>query len=257
MRDRFLWARLLAFVAGLVNQELLLRNEYLAAENRILRPHLPSRLRLSDAERSTLAEIAKRLGRKALKDIARVAKPDTLLGWYRRLVAQKFDASRYRAYPGRPRVSAEVEALVVRFARENRGWGYDRIVGALANLGHPVSDQTVGNILRRHNLAPAPERNRTTTWKEFIRSHMEVLAGADFFTVEVPTWRGLVTYYVLFFIEIGSRRVWLGGITSHPDSAWMEQVSRNATMQDTGYLNGCRYLLHDRDKKFCRAVPDT
>src|SRR5262245_62539333 len=92
MRDRFHWARLLAFVTGLVNQELLLRNEYLAAENRILRAHLPSRLRLSDAERSTLAEIAKRLGRQALQDIARVAKPDTLLAWYRRLTTQKFDA---------------------------------------------------------------------------------------------------------------------------------------------------------------------
>ena len=123
MCDRFHWARLLAFVTGLVNQELLLRNEYLAAENRILRAHLPSRLRLSDAERSTLAQIAKRLGRKALKDIARVGKPDTILDWYRRLVAQKFDGSRRRAYPGRPRVSPEIEALVVRFARENRGWG--------------------------------------------------------------------------------------------------------------------------------------
>jgi hypothetical protein len=99
-----------------------------------------------------------------------------------------------------------VEALVVRFARENRGWGYDRIVGALANLGHAISDRTVGNILRRHNITPAPERSRTTTWKEFIRSHMDVLAGADFFTVEVLTRRGLVTYYVLFFIEVGRRR---------------------------------------------------
>ena len=111
--DRLHWARLLAFVTGLVNQELLLRNEYLTAENRVLRAHLPMRLRLSDAERSTLAEIAKRLGRKALKDIARVAKPDTLLDWYRRLVAQKFDGSRHRGYPGRPRVSAAVESLVV------------------------------------------------------------------------------------------------------------------------------------------------
>ena len=187
MSDRFHWARLLAYVTGLVNQELLLRNEYLVAENRILRAHLPARLRLSDPERSTLAEIAKRLGRKALKDIARVAKPDTLLAWYRRLVAQKFDGSKHRSYPGRPRLSPEVEALVVRFARENRGWGYDRIVGALANLGHAISDRTVGNILRRHNIAPAPERSRTTTWKEFIRSHMDVLAGADFFTVEVLT----------------------------------------------------------------------
>ena len=257
MRDRFHWARLLAFVTGLVNQELLLRNEYLAAENRILRAHLSSPLRLSDAERTSLAEIAKRLGRKALKDIARVAKPDTILGWYRRLVAQKFDGSWQRAYPGRPRVSPEVEDLVVRFARENRGWGYDRIVGALGNLGHAVSDQTVGNILRRHNLAPAPERSRTTTWKEFIRSHVEVLAGADFFTVEVLTWRGLVTYYVLFFIDIGSRRVSVGGVTRHPDSSWMRQVARNATMQDGGYQNGCRYLLHDRDKKFCHEFQET
>ena len=257
MRERFHWARLLSFVTGLVNQELLLRNEYLAAENRILRAHLPARLRLTDGERFTLAEIAKRLGRKALKDIARVAKPDTLLAWYRRLVAVKFDGSRRRAYPGRPRISPEVEALVVRCARENRGWGYDRIVGALANLGYPVSDQTVGNILRRHDVAPAPERSRTTTWKEFIKSHIDVLVGADFFTVEVLTWRGLVTYYVLFFIEVGSRRVSLGGITCHPDSCWMEQVARNATMQDTGYLNGCRYLLHDRDKKFCRKFRET
>jgi putative transposase len=167
MRDRFHWARLLSFVTGLVNQELLLRNEYLTAENRILRAHLLARLRLSDAERSTLAEVAKHLGRKALQDVGRVAKPDTLLAWYWRLVAQKFDGSRCRAYPGRPRVSPEVEALVIRLARESRGWGYDRIVGALANLGFQVSDQTVGNILRRHNIAPAPERSRTTTWKEF------------------------------------------------------------------------------------------
>ena len=168
------------------------------------------------------------------------------------LVARKFDGSR-PCYPGRPRVEPEMEELVVRFARENSSWGYDRIVGALANLGHQISDQTVGNILRRHDIAPAPERSRTTTWKEFIRSHMDVLAGADFFTVEVLTWRGLMTYYVLFFIELDSRRVWLGGITRHPDACWMEQVARNATMEGTGYLNGCRYLLHDRDKKFCRS----
>src|SRR6266576_1823005 len=91
-----------------------------------------------------------------------------------------------------------------RIARENSGWGCDRIVGALANLGHRVSDQTVGNILRRHGLAPAPKRSQNTTWKEFIRSHMAVLVGIDFLTVEVLTWRGLVTYYVLFFIHLES-----------------------------------------------------
>ena len=119
------WARLLAYVTGLVNQQLLLQNEYLAAENRILRAHLPSRLRLSDPERSTLAEIGKRLGRKALQQVACVAKPDTILAWYRKLVAQKFDGSGQRSYPGRPPVKHQIVELMVQMARENSSWGYD------------------------------------------------------------------------------------------------------------------------------------
>jgi putative transposase len=244
------WVRLLAYVTGSVNQELLLQNEYLAAENRILRAKLPSRLRLSDPERATLAEIGKRLGRKALRAVACVAKPDTILAWYRRLVAKKFDGSKQRQYPGRPAVAPEVEALVVRMARENTGWGYDRIVGALTNLGHRLSDQTVGNILRRHGIAPAPKRSQTTSWKDFITAHKNVLAGADFFTVEVLSWRGLVTYYVLFFLHLESRQVSVAGITRHPDQEWMEQIARSATQETWGYLDGCRYVLHDRDTKF-------
>jgi len=112
MCDIINWARLLAFVTGLVNQELVLQNEYLAAENRILRCHLPTRLRLCDAERCTLAEIGKRLGRKGLKPVACTVQPDTILAWYRRLIARKFDGSRYRAAPGRPRVEPEVAALL-------------------------------------------------------------------------------------------------------------------------------------------------
>ena len=182
------WARLLAYVTGLVNQQLLLQNEYLVTENRILRGHLPTRLRLSDPQRSTLAEISKRLGRKALEQVACVAKPDTILAWYRRLVAQKFDGSRQRTYPGRPPIQHEIVELVVQMARENPGWGYDRIVGALANLGHAVSDQTVGNILRRHGLAPAPKRSqnkpgRTSSlriwrsWPELISSPSKCSRG--------------------------------------------------------------------------------
>jgi len=113
------WLRLLTYVTGLVNQELLLQNEYLAVENKILRAHLPARLRLSDPERSTLAEIGKRLGRKALAQVACVAKPATILAWYRRLIAQKFDGSKCRSYPGRPRIEPELEALIVQMAREN------------------------------------------------------------------------------------------------------------------------------------------
>src|SRR5258706_12248415 len=134
------WMRLLAYVTGLINQELLRQNEYLAAENRILRAHPPERLRFTDPERSTLAEIGKRLGRKALKQVACVAKPDTILAWYRRLIAEKFDGSKQRSYPGRPSVGREIVDRVVLMARENPGWGYDPIVGALANVGHVVSD---------------------------------------------------------------------------------------------------------------------
>ena len=141
--------------------------------------------------------------------------------------------------------------MMVRMAKENPGWGYDRIVGALANLGHVVSDQTVGNVLRRHGLAPAHRRSQNTTWKDFIASHMAVLAGVDFFTVEVLTWRGLATYYVLFFLHLESRRVSLAGITRHPTESWMEQMARNAIDEASGYLRQCRYLLHDRDTKFC------
>ena len=113
------WVRILAYITGTVDQELLLRNEYLAAENRILKSQHKTRLQLTDAERITLAEIAHRLGRKALADVANVAKPDTLLGWYRRLVAKKFDGSQSRRYPGRPRIDGETEQIVVRMAKDN------------------------------------------------------------------------------------------------------------------------------------------
>jgi len=126
---------------------------------------------------------------------------------------------------------------VVKLVRENAGWGYDRIVGALANLGHEISDQSVGNILRRHGIAPSPKRKQSTRWSEFIRSHLDVLAGTDFFTVEVLTWRGLATYYVLFFIHLGNRRVSIAGITDHPDAMAMEQMARNATLEELGSLH--------------------
>jgi homeodomain-containing protein/integrase-like protein len=247
------WARILAYVTGTVDQDLLDRNEYLAAENRILKAQLKGRLRLSDAERATLGEIGHRMGRKVLDEVANVARPDTILAWYRKLVARKFDGSKARRGPGRPRIKREVEQLIVRMAKENRDWGYDRIVGALANLGYEVCDQTVGNILQRHALSPAPERKHTTTWAAFIRTHLAVLAGTDFFTVEVLTLRGLVTYYVLFFIHLESRRVDIAGVTVQPDERWMQQMARNVTMEGCGALWDCRYLLHDRDTKYTQS----
>jgi putative transposase len=155
-------ARLVAYVTGMVNQQLLLQNEYLAAENKILRAHLPARLRLTDAQRSTLAEIGKRLGRQALQQVARVAKPDTILAWYRKLIAQKFDGSKHRRYPGRPSVNREIIKLVLRMARENTGWGYDRIAGALAIRHRTRSQASATNELGRvHSVAHGcPSRHR-------------------------------------------------------------------------------------------------
>jgi putative transposase len=250
-------ARLLAYVTGMVNRQLLLQNEYLLAENRILRAHLPSRLLLTDPERSTLAVIGKRLGRRGLEALAAAAKPDTILAWFRKLVAHKFDGSQHRLYPGRPTIGREITELIVRMARENSGWGYDRIAGALANLGHRVSDQTVGNILRRFGIPPTAKRREQMSWAAFIRSHMAVLAGVDFFTVEVLTWRGLATYYVLFFLHLETRRVTLAGITQHPTEEWMAQMARRAVDDIDGALLPVRFVLHDRDSKFCATFRDT
>jgi putative transposase len=202
-------------------------------------PHMLSRLRLSA---------------KALEEWVAVAKPDTLLAWYRKLIADKFDGSKFRKSWGRPRVDEETERLVLQMAKENLGWGYDRIVGAVANLGHRLSDQTVGNILRRHDIPPpAPEREQTTSWKGFIRAHMAVLVATDFFTVEVLTLTGLITRCVVFFIHLESRRICLAGVPRHPDQEWMEQMARNATMEDSGFLINHRYLLRDRDSKYCSS----
>jgi HTH-like domain len=167
---------MLAYVTGSVDEQLLLRNEYLITENRILRNQIKGRIRLTDPERISLAEIAKRLGRRALKDVAQIVRPETVLGWHRRLIAKKFDGSKNRLVGKGASTLKEIEDLIVQLARENRNWGYRRIVGALSNLGHEVSHQTVANLLKRHNIAPAPERAKTMSWQQFIRSHLEVLA---------------------------------------------------------------------------------
>ena len=172
------WKPLLAYITGTVDQELLVRNEYLVTESRILRPQITGRVRLSNGERKTLAELGKKLEKQALTEVATIVKPDTILAWHRPLVAQNFNGSQQRQSPGRPPINKELETLVVRLAQENRSWGYDRIVGALAHLGYTVSDQTVGNILKRHGIPPAPERKQHNPVEE-IYPHTHRRASGD------------------------------------------------------------------------------
>lgn len=213
------WKKLLAWAAGQIDEALRRKLEFVLDENRVCRAllerHSPH-WRLQDAVRKLLAEEGKPLG-KLFEDVITLVQPETLLKWHRRLVASKWDFSRRRkAKPGRPSVSVQIERLVVPFARENPGWGCDRIVGALANLGHRVSDQTVGNILQRHGLGPAPERRRHTSWSEFIRRHKAMLWAPDFFTAEVWISTGLTTFHVSLFLHLQTRRVILAGINHFP-----------------------------------------
>ena len=221
---------------------------YLIEENRVLRRQLGGRrLRLTDDDRRKLAARAYRLGRRALREVATIVTPDTLLRWHRQLIARKWTYA--KTGTRRRSVLAEIRQLVGRIANENPTWGYTRIQGALKNLGHHVGRSTIARILRTQGISPVPER--PTSWQTFLRAHWGAIAGADFFTTEVWTWRGLVTFYTVFVIDLASRRVQILGSTPHPDEAFMGQVARTLTVADGGL---CRVLICDRDAKWSQPV---
>ncbi len=249
------WHIFLIGLSGWVNRRQKYTIEYLITENQVLKEKfVKKRILLNDDQRRRLAVKGKLLGRKLLSEIATIVTPDTILRWHRKLVAEKWDYSdRRKKRPGRPAVSEEVTQLILQMARENPTWGYDRIQGALSNIGHAISDTTVRNILRASGIEPAPERKRQTTWKTFLKAHWDVLGAIDFTTIEVWTKGGLVTYYLLFVMEIATRRVHFAGCFVNPDEPWMKQIGRNMTDAFDGFLNGKRYVLMDRDGKFCPA----
>ena len=240
-------------LAGWINRRQLDVIEYLQEENRVLKERLGGRrIHFTDAERSRLARKAQALGRQVLSELETLVTPNTLLRWYRELVAFKWNYT-HRRGPGRPRIMTTLVDLIVRMALENPSWGYTRIQGALGNLGHQIGRGTIANILKESGIEPAPERGKHTRWSTFLKAHWECVTATDFLTVEVCTLKGLVTYYILFFIDIASRRVHLAGITPHPDNPWMMQIARNITDKDDGFLRGTRYLLLDRDTKYSEA----
>ena len=237
-------------VSGWVHRHQLVVIELLQAENRLLKEKLRGkRIRFTDAERALLARKAKAVGRKALLKLDTIVSPDTLLRWHRQLVAQKWTFV-HRRRPGRPRIMREISELIVRMARENPGWGYTRIQGALSNLKHCVGRGTIANVLKRSGIEPSPERGKRTQWSTFLRAHWKVLFAADFLTTEVWTARGLVTHYLLFLMSLSDRVVAIAGITTRPDEAWMLQVGRDLTDSETGVLRSKQYLIIDRDSKY-------
>ena len=239
---------LIAKIQRLFRRDLALENDFLRQENRILRSKLGSRVPLTEADRRVLVKYGLRIKARLGKVIS-IAKPETLLAWHRRQKQKKWTFDNQPKAPGRPRKSEDTEALIIRLAEENGSWGYKRISGELKKLGHKACPSYVREVLRRQGLPPAPNR-KGLSWKQFLQSHLQVTWAADFFPEEVWTMGGLVTFYVLFFIHLGSRRVWIAGGTSQPQSAWMAQQGRNFSMVVEDWNLPCRYLVHDRDTSF-------
>ncbi len=238
---------LLLTVSGWVNRHQQDVIAYLLEENRVLKKQFKGRsLRLTDDQRRRLAAKAKRLGRQVLNKVATIVTPDTIMRWHRRLIALKWTYVAKRV--GRPGLMKTIAALIVRMAKGNSGWGYCRIKGELKGLGHRVARSTIANVLKENGIKPAPER--PTSWRSFLNAHWGQIAGIDFFTTEVWTSLGLKTYYVLFLIDLKTRRAHVAGITTNPDEAFMAQVARNLTDPIDGFIRAHRFLICDRDTKF-------
>jgi putative transposase len=245
------WQLLLVVLSGWANRRQHEIIEFQNAQIRVLMDKLGrKRVLLTDRQRRFLAAKGKALGRRTLMELTTIVTPDTIMRWHRRLIAAKWDYSdRRRNSQGRPPVPDCVARLVLQMAQENPSWGYDRIQGALANLGCRISDTSVGNILRENGIEPAPIRKRTTTWKTFLRAHWDSIAAVDFTTVEVWTRNGLTTFYILVAMRLKERRVEVAGITANPDGNWVRQMARNLSGCG-GLLLGASYVLVDRDTKF-------
>ena len=243
---------LAAVLAGWISKQQQQAIDYLMAENKVLKEELgKKRIILNDDQRRRLAVKGKILGRKRLAEICCIFTPDTILRWHSKLIAKKYDGSQNRVY-GRPAIRTEVRELIIKMAKDNVSWGYVRIQGALENIGYKVGKSTISRVLKAAGIEPTPERRKQTTWKQFLKTHWDVIGATDFFTVEVWTKYGLIRHAVLFVIDLSTRKVEIAGVLPQPDGTWMKQIARNWTDCFCGFLKGKRYLIHDRDPLFCR-----
>ena len=253
-KPRTFLAVLVASMGCWLERQAAAQIEYLKAENRLRRARVGrGRLVFTNPERRTLAALVKEMGSKALRDLDPLVSPATLLRWHRQLVAQKWTFVERRR-PGRPRTKIDIEQLVIRVAAENPSWGYTRIHDALRNLDVKIGRGTIRRILKDYRIEPAPARGRRVPWSVFLKARWKAIAASDFFSVEVWSWRGLVTHYTLFVIDLTTRRVVIAGITTNPNEAWMLQMVLNLRDAETGMLRGTPHLIVDRDTKYSVAI---
>lgn len=242
---------LFVLLATATDRELAQAVQYLREENRILRAKLPKRIVVTPRERRRLLRYGRPIG-SAIKNLISIVSPRTFLRWLHAEREAKGHASKGS---GRPRTMVDVEQLILKLARET-GWGSLRILGELRRLGvYSSSRSTVGNILRRNGIEPAPERG-PGTWSEFVQRHAQTLWACDFLSVRSWTAQGVVDLYLLVFIHVGSRRIWVSRATAQPDARWVEQQARNMCMAAQDDALSARYLIRDRDAKFTRGFDD-
>jgi putative transposase len=221
---------------------LVLRHQLIVLQRQTSRP------KLEPADRALLAAISRVLPRDRWSCF--FVTPETLQRWHRRLVTGRWTYP--RRGQGRPPLDDGVPQLIIRLARENPRWGYQRIKGELLRLGVRISATAIRTTLHRHGLDPAPRRT-TTTWRAFLRQQAAGIVACDFFTVDTIWLRRL---YVLFFLEPDTRRVHLAGVTANPNAAWVTQQARNLLLVLEKQGRRVRFLLRDRDAKFCHSFDD-
>lgn len=225
--------------------------QYCVEENAVLREILEQQnpgkqLRLSGDQKRRLARKAINLKKCLLSDVTEIFRPKTILGWHRQLVGKKYDRHGGKK-PSPALIQQEYCDMILKMARSNPEWGYARIAAYMAYIDMKISASTVKRVLDDNGMVPDPEKKRHVDWKEFIESHRAVIAATDFLTTEVLENQHLERYHILFFIRLDSRKVQLGGIRQNPHESWMMQIGRNQTDAFDGFLNGKKYLIHDRD----------
>ncbi len=251
-----LWLTLVTCLAYCIDKELYKAIDYLREQVRVLVEHQEKqdkRIMLTNSQRMRVAAKAKQLSRKMLEHCTELFTPDTIMRWYRKLVAEKYDGSQNRAYAGRPQILQEIVDLVIRFKEENPRWGYKKIRDQVVYLGYNICKSSVKNILIEHGYDPEPDLTVRSTWHEFIKSHWDVLAACDFFTVELLVGHKLVRCTLFFVMELATRKVFFAPVKPQPDGKYMRQVVRVLTDSQDGFLYGKRYLIHDRDPLYRTA----